>query len=238
MRLSVLSSTGIKVTWGRPVDCRDWNGVITGYSVRYGEEGTSEGDMAVKTVSGVIVTIISGLAKETVYTVEVAAVTSAGTGVYSQPQIIETPDSEYELFCSFNLHSFILLYTDVYFSLNDDIIPNHGHVDISDIGSTDDTALLCHSNCPSSPGSIVSGGDWFAPDFTRVNEDDVSGFTRNRGSMVVRLKRTTGTPHEGIYWCSIQDAASVQYTLYVGLYNSGRGIYVIIFNQCCMVLDQ
>ena len=41
--------------------------------------------------------------------------------------------------------------------------------------------------------------------------------------MVVRLKRTTGTPHEGIYWCSILDATSVQCTIYVGLYNRGGG---------------
>ena len=37
---------------------------------------------------------VSGLTKETVYTVEVAAETSGGTGVYSEPLTIETPDSE------------------------------------------------------------------------------------------------------------------------------------------------
>ena len=93
MKLSVRSSTSIHVTWGRP-NCRDRNGEITGYSARYGEKGTSEGDRTVKMVSEVVATIISGLTKETVYTVEVAAVTSAGTGVYSHPLTIETPDSE------------------------------------------------------------------------------------------------------------------------------------------------
>ena len=39
-------------------------------------------------------TTISELTKETVYTVEVAAETSAGTGVYSLPLTIQTPDSE------------------------------------------------------------------------------------------------------------------------------------------------
>ena len=34
------------------------------------------------------------LTKETVYTVEVAAETGAGTGVYSLPLTIQTPDSE------------------------------------------------------------------------------------------------------------------------------------------------
>ena len=105
-------------------------------------------------------------------------------------------------------------------------------MEISDIGSTDETALLCHTNHPRSPHSHHSGGDWFAPDGTRVNEDDVPGFTRDRRSMVVRLKRNTGTPHEGIYWCSILDAASVQYTIYVRLYNRGEGnileVYILL----------
>ena len=35
----------------------------------------------------------------------------------------------------------IVTHTDVYLSLNDDIIPNHGYVEISGIGSTDATAL-------------------------------------------------------------------------------------------------
>ena len=50
-----------------------------------------------KTVSGDSsggMTTISELTKETVYTVEVAAETSAGSGVYSIPLTIQTPDSE------------------------------------------------------------------------------------------------------------------------------------------------
>ena len=73
--------------------------MITGYSVRYGEEGTSEEDrMVVMVSSAVVATPITELIKETVYTFEVAAVTSAGTGVYSHPLTIETPDSESFLF--------------------------------------------------------------------------------------------------------------------------------------------
>ena len=99
MKLSVISSTRIKVTWGRP-NCQDQNGDITGYSLRYEEEGSGEEDRMVKVVSSAVATIITGLTKETVYTFEVAAVTSAGIGVYSQPQTIETPDSESFLFTS------------------------------------------------------------------------------------------------------------------------------------------
>ena len=38
--------------------------------------------------------------------------------------------------------------TDVYLSLNGEVIPNHGYVEISDIGSSDITALLCHTDRP------------------------------------------------------------------------------------------
>ena len=97
MILLAESSTRIAVFWKRP-DCRDWNGEITGYSVRYGEEGSAEEDRAVGTNSNVDeVVTISGLTGGVVYTVEVAAVTSAGTGVYSPPQTIETPDGEYHI---------------------------------------------------------------------------------------------------------------------------------------------
>ena len=81
MKLLPKSSTSIALNWWRPADCRHENGEITGYSVRYGEEGSSEGDRRVQMISGDSsggMTIISGLTKETVYTVEVAAVTSAG----------------------------------------------------------------------------------------------------------------------------------------------------------------
>ena len=84
------SSTSIKVDWQRPADCRDWNGKITGYSVRYGENDVGEEERSTE-----VSTIISGLTKETVYTFEVAAETIAGTGVYSELQTIMTPDGEH-----------------------------------------------------------------------------------------------------------------------------------------------
>ena len=90
------SSTSISVQWDS-VECRHQNGEITSYSVRYGEEGSSEGDRTVQSVSGDSsggTATITELTKETVYTVEVAAVTSAGTGVYSDLWTIQTPDSE------------------------------------------------------------------------------------------------------------------------------------------------
>ena len=91
-----LNHTAITVEWG-PVDCADRNGGITGYSVRYGEVGSAEGErteMVSGDFSGGTYTI-SGLSPATAYTVEVAAETSAGTGPYSEPVNIETPDSEF-----------------------------------------------------------------------------------------------------------------------------------------------
>ena len=121
-------------------------------------------------------------------------------------------------------YQYLVLHTDVYLSLNGIVIPNHGYVEISDIGSTDDSALLCHTNNPPPTPSGISGGDWHAPDGTRVSGTDVPGFTRNRGSTVGRLKRASGTAAEGVYQCTIEDAASTPQMVYVGLYNTGEGI--------------
>ena len=118
------------------------------------------------------------------------------------------------------------LLTDVFISLNGVVIPNNGIVAISEIGSENDNALLCNTNRPPPPGGPNhSGGNWFAPDGTRVDGTDVPGFTRNRSPMVVRLKRTESeTPEEGIYQCSIAKAGASRFTkVNVGLYNSGGG---------------
>ena len=119
--------------------------------------------------------------------------------------------------------------TDVFLRLNGAVIPNNGLLNINDIGSTDDTALLCITNRPPPSGSTISGGDWYAPDGTRVGDKDstdVPGFVRNRDPMIVRLKRNTGTATavEGLYRCSVNDTDSTPHSLYVGLYTSGRGI--------------
>ena len=120
----------------------------------------------------------------------------------------------------------IVTHTDVYLSLNGNVIPNHGYVEISRIGSNDDSALLCHTNKPPAPGSTSSGGDWFAPGRTRVHNSDVPGFVRNRGPVVVRLIRTSGDPPEGIYQCSIMDGEDVNQIVHAGLYNVGQGDFL------------
>ena len=231
MKLSVESSTSITVRW-EPVNCSHHNGEIIGYSMRSWTVGVSEENRAVRMAPG-STTTLQGLTKQTVYTVQVAARTSASTGVYSEPQTIRTPDSEY--FTHDNLTILSSTDIDVFLSLNGAVIPNHGYVLISGIGSSDDTALLCHTNRPPpSGGPNTSGGEWRAPNGTKVMVTSVtgSGFRINRGSMVVRLNKITDTnaastgttPSEGIYWCSIKDAVMIRQTVYVGLYNSGGGM--------------
>ena len=121
----------------------------------------------------------------------------------------------------------LYLTTGVYLSLNDEIIPNHGYVVISDIGSTDDTALICHTDRPATQnmGYTNSGGEWVAPNGREINPSGtaVPGFRRKRRPMMVRLlrKTATGTPSEGIYHCLVEDDTLTEQTVYVGLYNSG-----------------
>ena len=94
---------------------------------------------------------------------------------------------------------------------------------MDDIGTTDDTALLCHTNQPSAG---VFEGDWFAQDGRKVGDgknftdEDAPGFERNRGPHVVRLKRSSdGTPPEGMYKCVVRDTRSIRQTVYVGIYS-------------------
>ena len=114
------------------------------------------------------------------------------------------------------------LFSDVYLSLNDVIIPNHGYVDISDIGTTYDSALICHTNRPA--GGANSGGDWYGPNGNEVDffmGVNVPGFVANRAPMMVRLKKyTTGFPSDGIYHCVVNDSKNISHTIYVGIYNS------------------
>ena len=84
-------STSITVQWGS-VPCIHQNGVITGYSVRYGVEGSGNTPQTV-TATGNGATI-SDLTPSTNYTVQVAAVNSAGVGENSDPPIIVNTESK------------------------------------------------------------------------------------------------------------------------------------------------
>ena len=129
------------------------------------------------------------------------------------------------------MNDLIDLHTGVYLTLNGKLIVNHGYVLISDIGSTDDTALICNTDRPTLDHRRNSGGEWYAPDETRVRREDVPGFTRNRGPMRARLRRymDTDPPAEGLYHCTIEDSTFILQNIFVGLYNTGQGI-VFVYN--------
>ena len=115
----------------------------------------------------------------------------------------------------------------VYLSLNDVIIPNHGYVMFSDIGTVSgDTALICHTNRPTTtPATDNDNGDFYAPDGTRLQFSS-GPVRRSRGDMIVRLYRfpSEGDPDEGIYHCEIEDDTDTLQKVYVGLYTSGGGM--------------
>ena len=107
------TSSSITIQWGA-VDCIRQNGNITGYTVRYGVEGN--GSTQTVNVSGgeATQTIISGLTPSTNYSIEVAAVNSVGTGVYSNlifhltrgiishKLLASITESAYLLFCTYS----------------------------------------------------------------------------------------------------------------------------------------
>ena len=96
MTVTDVNSSNITVQW-ESVPCIHQNGAITGYSVQYGVMGS--GNTETMTVSGASTTqtTISGLNPSTTYSIQVAAVNSAGTGVYSDPETAETLPSEFDM---------------------------------------------------------------------------------------------------------------------------------------------
>ena len=88
-----MTSSSITVQWGA-VDCIHHNGDITGYTVRYGVQGSVSTQINNGIGAAATMTTISGLMPSTTYSIEVAAVNSAGTGVYSTPLIVIETDGK------------------------------------------------------------------------------------------------------------------------------------------------
>ena len=94
---------------------------------------------------------------------------------------------------------------------------------ISDIGSTNADALICHTNCPDPNGNGNPEGDWFAPGGGVI----LSGFRTNRAPKVLRLLRATDSdpPAQGIYHCVLEVEAKEPFqNVHIGLYTSGEGM--------------
>ena len=114
--VSEVTSSSINVQWG-PVDCIHRNGDITGYSVQYWEVGS--GSTQTMSVSGGSTTeaTISGLMSSTAYSIQVAAVTSAGTGPYSAAvnHLTAGIKTRYNIMmmhdCTFALYMSVLLFS-------------------------------------------------------------------------------------------------------------------------------
>ena len=87
----------LMVSW-RPPTSRDRNGPITGYTINYTMDGSSDvmsinvtGDTSVRTVT------ISELAPYVNYSVSVAAMTVNGTGAFSGPPVVNRSGEDGEL---------------------------------------------------------------------------------------------------------------------------------------------
>ena len=65
------------------MDCIHRNGYITGYSVQYGVQGSGSTQTMSVNDGATTEATITGLIPSTTYSIEVAAVNSAGTGVNS-----------------------------------------------------------------------------------------------------------------------------------------------------------
>ena len=86
------TSYSITLQW-ETVPCEHRNGDITGYSVKYGEMGSLDNEY--KTVmnitgAGVTEATIPNLMLSTNYSIQIAAVNNAGTGVFNNATIIKT----------------------------------------------------------------------------------------------------------------------------------------------------
>ena len=108
-------------------------------------------------------------------------------------------------------------FSGVDFILNGETIPTNGsgHVLLTDIGSRDETALICQSD---STISDLGDGDWYldpeqeritsTDSDERIDGDNDRGWTRNRattiaGHRIVRLRRVSDTATEGRFTCEI-----------------------------------
>ena len=117
--------------------------------------------------------------------------------------------------------------SDVYISLNGDIIKNHGLVVVNSIGFNYSTSLLCHydghldANCEL---------DWFKPNGSRITTDSAEQSTTS--NMVVSLTRTTAIAMKGIYHCALCNGNASR-KVYVGIYPVDEGNFPQLNHNKC-----
>ena len=115
-----------------------------------------------------------------------------------------------------------------YVSFMGEILANHSYVDISQVGTSDNNSVQCHTDlttcCSSAQGPYR--GDWIFPNGTNLLFAR-SVFERHRDQRVDLRRSRGGTELSGIYCCNIDINGAhgqvVSRTVYVGLYTSDNG---------------
>ena len=88
LRLVHRDSRSIMVNWD-PIPKGSENGVLNGYKVEYWEKRHNH-SAAHETSNDEYTAVLDGLLYNTVYTIRVAAYTSSGSGIFSEPILVET----------------------------------------------------------------------------------------------------------------------------------------------------
>ena len=96
VKVTKVTGNTITVKW-KPVECSHQNGEITGYLVQYRVEPSGK-ELVVNTSEKLIT--LPNLMPFTTYSIEVAAVNSAGIGNFSSAVTNVTQQSEFEIFLS------------------------------------------------------------------------------------------------------------------------------------------
>ena len=117
----------------------------------------------------------------------------------------------------------------VYLSLNGTVIANNSYVDIDSIGSDDNGALICHTDCRILPNETAEG-NWYYPNGTVVEmadnrmADNISvSFISSRGQREIRLLHivnsclTTDSEGLGIFYCMVTDTYDASQILYINI---------------------
>ena len=120
-----------------------------------------------------------------------------------------------------------------YISIGGVILPNDAFVELSDVESTVDDSLQCHTDLPSccSGGQGIHRGDWYFPNGTRLYF--YGGISQSRGAQQVSLRRMNSVSdvESGIFRCDISVHSDVDIStrdsVYVGIYSTGGGTLLI-----------
>ena len=140
--------------------------------------------------------------------------------------------------------SLVYCQTFPYVSFMSQILANHSHVDLSQVGRHDapggGEGVQCHTDlstcCTSSQGQYR--GDWYFPDGDRLpfNSPTIGIYEFRAAQRVYLSHRNNANSPTGIYRCDIptravhDDDISVRDTVYVGLYTASGGMLLMCPN--------